>query len=148
MKQSADPAAARGSLRPTLYLTALLLLIAAGMFAYTSVLTSVGYDVEVDPGHLFAIEGESACLRVHGVNRLGGMVPFSNPVSRVEVIEGVALLRLEAAKDSSSWTLVANGEPGTVTMRVYISDWPFPLLAVLHIESPTAQRFILTRSIS
>jgi hypothetical protein len=97
---------------------------------------------------MFAVDGESARLQVHGVNRLGGVVPFSSPSSRVEIIEGAMLVRLEAAADSSSWTLRSNGQAGTVTLRIFIREWPFPLLAVVHIESPTASRRTSKRSVS
>ncbi|MDT8323811.1 MAG: hypothetical protein RRA94_06870 [Bacteroidota bacterium] len=134
------------TLRPTLLLALLLLCVAAGMFTWTSVLTSVRYDAEITPPQLYAVDGEEAVLRLRGVNRLGGTVPFSEEPCLVEITDGAALVTLEADADSIRWTLRAQGAAGTVSLRVFSRAWPFPVFAFLRITSPMARLSTTARS--
>jgi hypothetical protein len=135
------------TLRPTLLLALLLLFVAAGMFTWTSVLTSIRYDVEIRPPQLYAVGGEEAVLRLRGVNRLGGTVPFTEEPCRVEITEGGGLVTLTADADSVRWILRAVGEAGTVSMRVFSRAWPLPVFASLRITAPMAQVLSNERSV-
>jgi len=137
----------RAALRPTLLLTGVLLCVAGGMFAYTSVLTSVSYDVSMQPQQLYAVPGERAVLQLHGINRLGGEVPFFRAACRVEIVEGADLITLETDADSSRWMLRANGDAGVVSLRVSTPEWPLPLYVQLRITSPMALLRRSTRSL-
>ena len=134
------------TLRPTLLLVLLLLCVAAGMFIWTSVLTSIRYDVDIQPPQLFALAGEEAVLTLRGINRLGGMVPVAEEACRGEITEGDGLVTLAADADSVRWTLRATGEAGTVALRVSSRAWPFPVFAFLRITAPLAQDFRTERS--
>lgn len=134
------------TLRPTLLLALLLLAVAAGMFTWTSVLTSIRYEVELHPAQLFAVPGEEAVLSLHGVNRLGGTVPFSETKCRVEITEGASLVTLQADADSVRWTFRTRGGAGTVAMRVFSREWPFPVFAFLRITAPMARLHSTARS--
>jgi hypothetical protein len=115
-----------------------LALLTGGLFLYSSVLSSISYEVDIEPSKLYAGSAEVALLRIHGVNRLGGVVPFSHPRFRVQVEEGHALVSLRAVDDSTAYELRATGEAGEVTFHVITQEWPFPMFALLRIVSPTA----------
>ncbi|MCB2205963.1 hypothetical protein KQI65_14575 [bacterium] len=134
------------SLRPALLLGALLFMVAAGLFSYSSILTAMRYDVEITPSHLYAVEGEAATLHLLAINRLGGEVPFSTTPCTVELMQGSELVTLEADADSVCWTLRSTGRAGSVSLRVSSEAWPFALFAALQIESPMAQLRRVDRS--
>ncbi len=134
------------TLRPTLLLALVLLCVAAGMFIWTSVLTSVRYDAEITPPELYAAGGEEAVLRLQGINRLGGVIPNSAVPCRVQITEGHGLVTLRADADSVQWTLRATGEAGTVSMRVFSRAWPLPIFAYLRITAPMAHASRIARS--
>ena len=116
-----------------------LTVIAIGTYLFTQRLLTVSYEVIIEPETLYASEGERAELRVVGISRSGGQVPWSDARCHVEVESGAGLITLEADADSSRWTLRATGAPGEVSLRVRSEHWPFPQLSVLRIETPTAQ---------
>ena len=137
-QNAATPASDRHSRRPTLLLSAVLAVIAGGMFLHTSVFTSVSYEVDIDPPRLYAGSSDSALLRVHGVNRLGGPVPFSQPRSTVGITEGAALLDLEPNSDSTAWVLRPRHRAGIAQLRVRTEHWPFPMLVAVPVTAPMA----------
>lgn len=128
----------KSSRRSTLLLFVVLALIAGGTFLYTSVLTSVGYEVEIEPPQLYAGSTDSALLRVHGINRLGGTVPFSHPPIVVSVYEGQGLLDMQPRADSTAFVLRPRDRAGIVQLRVRTEAWPFPMLASVRITAPLA----------
>lgn len=135
---TATPDSDRSSRRSTLLLFAVLTLIAVGMFLYTSVLTSVSYEVNIDPPRLYAGSADSALLHVHGVNRLGGTVPLSQPRIAVEMYEGHGLLDLKPNSDSTAWVLRPRDRAGIAQLRVRTDAWPFPMLAAVPVTAPMA----------
>ncbi|MBN1447256.1 MAG: hypothetical protein JXA28_04940 [Bacteroidetes bacterium] len=129
------------ALHPTLLLTLILLLIAGGMFLYTSVLLPVGYELRVDPPRLYTGRTDSACVTAFAVNRLGGSVPFSRPRITVTVEEGAALVDLRMSADSTEAIILPRDRAGLVLLHVRTAEWPFPMLASLHITVPMASDF-------
>ena len=131
--------------RPVLLLGTSLVIITAALFLYGSVLTSVSYEVDLDPSLLYAGESESASLVLPGLNRLGGRVPHSAPRFRIAIEEGADLVHLEVAEDSARYTLHTVGEAGTVVLYCYTEEWPFPMIATLRIIAPMAQTLLFMR---
>jgi len=125
-------------LRSTLRLLIVLAVIAGGTFLHTSVLTSVTYEVNIDPPILYAGSADSALLRVHGVNRLGGAVPFSQPRIAVDIHDGHGLVDMEPSPDSTVYILRPHDRAGLVQLRVRTGAWPFPMLASIRITAPLA----------
>ena len=101
-------------------------------------LVAVRYEVSMTPETLAPIPGEQATLRVHGVNRAGYRVPWSDQNLHCEILEGGELIELTSDADSTYITLRSTGREGTVTLRIRIPDWPFPLLAEFRITAPMA----------
>lgn len=128
----------KSSRRSTLLLFVVLAMIAGGTFLYTSVLTSVSYEVKIDPPQLYAGSADSALLFVYGVNRLGGAVPFSQPPIAVSVYEGRGLLDIHPRADSTAYVLRPHDRAGLVQLRVRTEAWPFPMLATVRITAPLA----------
>lgn len=136
--EPSDNATQRSSLRSTLLLALVLIVLAGGVAAYTSFLVPVRYELSLQPESLPAIPGEKTELRVYGVSRSGSAVPWSGQMLRCDVLDGADLVELSYSDDSTRVTLTAKGTEGLVNLRIRIPDWPFPLLAELRIAAPLA----------
>ncbi len=135
-------------LRGPLLLFALLALIAGGTYAWSSLLRSVRYEVEIEPAQLFSGASDTARIRATGVNSWGGRVPFSRPAISVKIVEGHALGRIAKGEGDGDVLFISDGmREGQIMLQVSVEDWPFPLLAVIRVAIPVAAgNFIHSRS--
>ncbi len=107
---------------------------------YSMLFVSVRYEVDLRPGTLSGEPGARARLQVYGVSRLGGKTPWSEQAMQCELVEGGDLVELSCNEDSTTLFIRCIGGVGSVTLRIRIPDWPFPLLAEFHIAAPLAVR--------
>jgi hypothetical protein len=125
--------------RGPLLLLAVLALVAGGMYAWSSLLRSARYEIEIAPAQLFSGARDTARISAFGVNRWGGRVPCSRPAISATIIEGQECGRIAEAGEEGILLFISEGmREGTVLLHVTVEDWPFPLLAVLKVSIPVA----------
>jgi hypothetical protein len=154
MKTSGEPKDAptgeqRQQRSHALILIVVVALIAGGLYAWSSLLRSVRYEVEIEPSQLFTGMSDTVRISAAGVNRWGGHVPFSQPSITVEIIEGADLGRIVESREAGTVRFISAGmAEGRVVFRVVVEDWPFPMMAVINITPPVAaSRTFQTRSV-
>lgn len=125
--------------RGPLLLFAVLALIAGGTYAWSSLLRSARYEIEIAPAQLFSGASDTARISAFGVNRWGGRVPCSRPAISATIIEGQACGRIAKAGEEGILLFVSEGmREGKVLLQVTVEGWSFPLLAVLQVSIPVA----------
>ncbi len=114
-------------------------LIAAGLYAWSSLLRSVRYEIEIEPAQLFSGSSDTVCIRAVGINRWNGEVPFSHPSISATIIEGAEFGTIIDGEDPETVRFISNGGmDGQVMFRVIVDGWPFPMMAVVSIATPVA----------
>ncbi|MBE0643029.1 MAG: hypothetical protein IH600_03020 [Bacteroidetes bacterium] len=129
----------RNSRRPALLLFAAVAMISAGLYVWSSFLQTVRYEIEIDPPRLYTGSIDTARIDAWAVNRWDGHIPFSRPTISAELIEGRDLGYIMVDESGSMILFISNGSrEGQVALRVFVKDWPFPMLAVIHVAAPIA----------
>ncbi len=132
----------RRSRRATVLLLSFTALVAAGLYVWSSMLQTVRYELAVEPPTLFTGAPDSVRIRAWAVNRWDGRIPFSDPAIRVELLEGSELGSLAQRGGDHAWVFISNGlQGGTAVFRVFVDDWPFPMMAVVRIAAPVAAEY-------
>ncbi len=143
-----DSRESTGSRRASRWVVGIAALIAAGLYVWASMLQTVRYEIEIEPPQLFTGAADSARITARAMNRWDGRIPFAHPSISVELLEGEDLGSVAMRDEEHAVVFLSNGlGEGQAVLRVFVEDWPFPMLAVIHITAPVAAAsFLNSRS--